>query len=275
VQRAGGVMLSKLPVVVRYETAHDPENGNGYSLGCGGAIDVLIEPLNTPAGSELMQWLAASCADRLVLATVISKRHPTFSLGKACEVLSADRSAFGDFPTPIGSVEIFFDVLKPPLQLWIFGAGSDVVPLVEFGRGLGWKVTVVDLGSAPADPGRDWMPDAIIRCPVDQVDQQVSIGGFSAAVIMTHNFGHDRKLLRWLSNQPLQYLGLLGPRHRSDRLLGDLLPDILRAPVGLDIGAETPEEVALAIVAEINAVIRGRAGGPLSSLNGPIHSRSG
>ena len=75
-RRAGGVMASKLPILVRYDTANDPENGTGFSLGCGGAIDILIEPLNTPAGRDLIRWLADSRSGRRVIATVISKRHP-------------------------------------------------------------------------------------------------------------------------------------------------------------------------------------------------------
>ena len=115
--------------------------------------------------------------------------------------------------------------------------------------------------------------DQIIRCSPDELEHRISIGSETAAVIMTHNFAHDRKLIRWLSEKPLKYLGMLGPRRRTDQLLGDLQPAELRAPVGLDIGAESPEEVALSIVAEINAVLRGRTGGPISQREGPIHVR--
>ena len=165
-------------------------------------------------------------------------------------------------------------MVKPPTELLIFGAGNDAVPLVGFAQALGWKVTVVDLGSSPPDLGRTWTPDGLIRCDADQVEQHVSFGIETAAVIMTHNFGHDRQLIRWLSAKPLRYLGMLGPRHRTDQLLGDLQPKSLHAPVGLDIGAESPEEVALSIVAEINAVLRGRNGGPISQRDGPIHVRA-
>jgi xanthine/CO dehydrogenase XdhC/CoxF family maturation factor len=123
------------------------------------------------------------------------------------------------------------------------------------------------------DAGREWSPDRLVRCHVDQVAEQVSVGPESAVVVMTHNFNHDQKLLRWLVNQPVGYLGVLGPRHRTDQLLGEMRIDSLRAPVGLDIGAETPEEVALSIAAEIAAVLRGRDGVALSFREGPIHMR--
>jgi len=328
VRRAGGVMAAKKPIIVRYETGNDPggdggndtgddagsprgsdcEAGTGISLGCGGAIDILIEPLNTPAGLQLMHWLAQSRSARCVLATVISKRHPRlspqfppqFPLGwrmavdalrpedqaiddpsfmqhidqTAREMLGSNPTRIATVPSLQGGVEILFEALRPPTELLIFGAGNDAVPLAAMGRSLGWRVTVVDVGSAPPDSSRAWSPDRIIRCGIGQVDQLVKIAPETAAVVMTHNFGHDRKLLRWLATQPLKYLGMLGPRHRTDQLLGDLRIESLRAPVGLDIGAETPEEVALSIAAEITASMRGRDGRPLSTRPGPIHVRT-
>jgi xanthine/CO dehydrogenase XdhC/CoxF family maturation factor len=299
-RRAGGVMLSKQPMLVRYDTSNDPEAGTGYSLGCGGAIEILIEPMNTAAGSELIRWLGDSRAGARVIVTVISKNHSAALLGRRMMIDSAgvvtgsignarlSRLIFGramelmgggcslpeSIPTPDGEIELFFDLVKPATELMIFGAGNDVVPLVGFGRALGWRVTVVDLGSAAVDPARSINADQMIRCSTEDLEQRVSIGTETAAVIMTHNYGHDRQLLRWLSTKPLRYLGMLGPRHRTDQLLGDLQPAELRAPVGLDIGAESPNEVALSIVAEITAVLRGRSGGPISAREGPIHVRA-
>ncbi len=298
-QRAGGVMISKQPILVRYDTGNDAENGTGYSLGCGGTIDILIEPINTPTGRELIQWLRASQSRRCVIATVLSKRNPQIPLGRrmmidasrepagsigdpvlndsirkvALDLLNEDRSSRADFPTAGGTVEIFFDLLKPPADLVIFGAGNDALPLVAVGQLLGWRVTVVDTGSASSDASRNWKPDRFVRCRIEDVEQQIRIGSETAAVVMTHNFNHDQKLLRWLATQPLKYLGMLGPRHRTEQLLGDLQPATLRAPVGLDIGAETPEEVALSIAAEISAALRGRSGGSISARPGPIHIR--
>jgi xanthine/CO dehydrogenase XdhC/CoxF family maturation factor len=302
-QRAGGVVMSGLPVLVQYDTSQDSDDGlskgSGQSLGCGGTIQILIEPLNTPAGADLFRWLAGSRQSRRVIATVISKRDPAIPLGsrlmlaasgepsgsfgagdlaqailaKCRSVLAADRPANERFVTSLGDLEVFFDLLQPPLELIIFGAGNDAMPLARFGRELGWRVTVVDMGSSPPNPQRVWTADQVIRCHVDEVFRQLRIGTNSAAVVMTHNHGHDGKLLHWLAERPLRYLGMLGPRHRTDQLLGELRPPVLRAPVGLDIGAETPEEVALAIVAEITAVLRGGSGGPLSAREGPIHLR--
>jgi xanthine/CO dehydrogenase XdhC/CoxF family maturation factor len=337
VRRAGGVIASGQPVLVRYETTDDPETGSKFVMGCGGTIDVLIEPVNSDSGRVLIGALKQSRSQRLVLATVISRRHPLAKLGerhvfaaaagfeiselrflefadgshgpeahvtgkrganvqrstlnvqlssedagmlramveKARAVLVGDRSSVGEVETSAGPVEVFFDLLKPPTSLVIFGAGNDAVPLVAAGQLLGWAVTVVDLSSSPADAGRSWSPDRLVRCQVDQVGNHVSVGAETAVVVMTHNFNHDQKLLRWLAGQRVGYLGVLGPRHRTDQLLGELRIESLRAPVGLDIGAETPEEVAMSIAAEITAVLRGRDGVALSARPGPIHVRSG
>jgi xanthine dehydrogenase accessory factor len=300
IQRGMSIMHADQPALVRYDTTLEADGGSGYSLGCGGSIDILIEPLTSASGIQLLQWLKSSQSGRQVIATVISKRHPAIALGRricvdetdvvsgqigtkafsttitgdAREALEFGRSTFVQYPTPRGMVDVVMEVLQPPLDLLIFGAGSDAVPLVEFSRSLGWTVTVVDVRSAPLDPARVWTADRLVRCPVDQAAQHVTISPSTAAVVMTHNFTHDAQLIRWLSKKPLRYLGLLGPRHRTEQVVAQLSPgavDLLHSPVGLDIGADNPQEVAMAIVAEITAVLRGRSGLSLRSTQGPIH----
>jgi xanthine/CO dehydrogenase XdhC/CoxF family maturation factor len=297
--RAGGVMESRRPLLVRYDTTLDVEGGGGggYSLGCGGAIDVLIEPLRTPAGLQLTNWLEASQTIPHAVVTVVSKNHPSAALGSRMAVLEsgqidgeianaeatrfiaseiqpalrADQSRLVHMPSAAGNVEVFVEILNPPLKLFVFGAGNDAVPLAGFARALGWRVTLVDVRSSPLDPGRHWDVDRHIRCAIGELVDRVIVDESSAAVAMTHNFAHDRRLIEWLASKNLRYLGLLGPRHRTDQLLGDFRVRDLRSPVGLDLGADNPEEVALAIVAEITAVLHGRSGLALSAHGGPIH----
>jgi xanthine/CO dehydrogenase XdhC/CoxF family maturation factor len=100
----------------------------------------------------------------------------------------------------------------------------------------------------------------------------------TVAVVMTHSYSQDLNFLKSLAAEPLAYLGILGPRNRSEQLLLDAGIDAakvpsLHGPVGLDIGADGPEQVALSIIAEIQATINGRDGGPLRVQNGSIHSR--
>jgi len=135
---------------------------------------------------------------------------------------------------------LFLETISPPTALTIFGAGDDAQPLVRLAKELGWYVTV-----------------------------------------MTHHYVHDLPLLRALLDRPLAYLGLLGPRKRADKLCDDLRTAgltlsaeqraQLHAPVGLDLGADGPEQVALAIVAEMQAVLTGRNARPLRERDLPIH----
>src|SRR3989304_412547 len=164
--------------------------------------------------------------------------------------------------------------MLPPLRLVARGAGHDAIPLVRQAAELGWRVVVADVRRAllngerfpgaefsAADPG----PGAAAPTPDER----------TAVVLMSHNYLRDIAYLGALLDSPLAYLGVLGPRGRTEQMLGELggreVIDRLHAPGGVDIGAEGREEVALAIVAEILAVTRRRRGGPLRDRGAPIH----
>jgi CTP:molybdopterin cytidylyltransferase MocA len=174
------------------------------------------------------------------------------------------------------------ETLQEPLPLWIFGAGADAVPLASFAADLGWTVTAIDLRLQHPErprhlPARSVAPERL---------SELEISARAACVVMTHNFLHDLSALRFLLASPVPYIGVLGPRHRTDELLAELRKEDekppsreqlgrLYAPVGLDIGAETPEEIALSILGEIHAVTSGRSGGHLRERAGSIHKLEG
>jgi xanthine/CO dehydrogenase XdhC/CoxF family maturation factor len=120
-----------------------------------------------------------------------------------------------------------------------------------------------------------------VVAPAHELVARTSPGFAALVVVMTHHYVHDVPLLRDLLPRPLAYLGLLGPKKRADKIFGDLADNglvispeqkaRLHAPVGLDLGAETPEEVALSILAEMQASLGGRDGRPLRDCTGPIH----
>lgn len=145
------------------------------------------------------------------------------------------------------------EVIHPPRAVVLFGNGADVEPVVRFGSQLGWDVTVV------------------------AKREVVELAPFDAAVVMTHNFLRDLELLETLAASAIPYVGLLGPKSRGDELLAamtNVSPDFrdrLHNPAGLDLGGETPEEIALSIVAEMQRVLEGRSGRPLRELDTPIH----
>jgi xanthine/CO dehydrogenase XdhC/CoxF family maturation factor len=176
---------------------------------------------------------------------------------------------------------VFRQTILPPVALVVFGAGDDAQPLVRFATALGWQVTVVDPRSALATPERFPEADTTVIARPEELPARVVLGVDSLAVIMTHHYRHDLPLLRTLLPRPLAYLGLLGPRKRAEKIISDLAADgfavtpemraRLHAPVGLDLGAESPAEVALAILAEMQAVLSGRDSRPLRNRDLPIH----
>jgi xanthine dehydrogenase accessory factor len=195
----------------------------------------------------------------------------------------ADRqTAIVPLEAPGGGGELFVEVLAPPVPLLVCGAGHDALPVVRLAHDLGWWVMVAD--SRPAFATRERFPEAdeVFLVEDRDVASKVRIDRDTYAVVMTHNFLHDLEILRGLLTTPAHYIGLLGPRARTEKLLAELekqgvvLDGAQRArlhgPVGLDTGADSPEEIALSITAEILAVHNRRAATPLRERRGPIHT---
>jgi xanthine dehydrogenase accessory factor len=166
--------------------------------------------------------------------------------------------------------EVFVDINLPPSELMIFGAGHDAVPLAKFAVQLGFKTTVVD--PRPAYATEERFPGAvIILADAGSWEERVIIGRRTYVVVMNHHLERDQAAIRLALNSPAPYVGVLGPRSRRQRMLETLEKEgvtfgeeqLARMfnPVGLDIGAETPEEVAISILAEILAFRKSHVGG--------------
>lgn len=183
-----------------------------------------------------------------------------------------------------GWVEVCLEVIRPPVSLLVFGAGGDAVPVVALAKQLGWHVTVVDCRALEATPARFAIADRVILARRESLDQQIRLDSDTVALVMTHHYEDDQAILRFLFNAAPLYIGLLGSRQRTQRILQDYeqtngaisaeQQQRLHAPVGLDIGAETPAEIALAALAEIQAVLTQRQAGSLKHQPGSIHTRS-
>ncbi len=183
------------------------------------------------------------------------------------------------------SVEAFIEVIEPQVPLVIFGAGDDALPVVAFARSLGWHTTVVDTRARATSFERFADADVVLLCRPEDVSDRVPLTESTAVVLMTHNYLHDLELLQTLLNRRVRYVGCLGPKRRTERLLLELADGTtesanaylgqLHAPAGLDIGAETPIEIALSIIAEIRTVLSGRDGGLLRKRKGSIHAEEG
>ncbi len=178
-------------------------------------------------------------------------------------------------PVLIG--ETVLDPILPPLHLVICGAGPDAGPLAAAGQRMGWRVSVVDPRRSLLQPMR--FGDAeLLDVEPGNAAEAVAADEWTAAVLMSHDYLRDAAFLEGFLGRRVGYLGVLGPRDRTDRMLAELgRPPTeselraLHAPAGLDIGADGAEEVATAIVAEILAVVRGGSGVPLRERPGPIH----
>jgi xanthine dehydrogenase accessory factor len=169
-----------------------------------------------------------------------------------------------------GEAQVFVDVNLPPFELMIFGAGHDAVPLAKFAVQSGFKTTVVD--SRPAYATEERFPGArIILADAGSWEERVIIGRRTFVIVMNHHLERDRAAIRFVLNSPAPYVGVLGPRSRCQRMLEALKKEgvtfgedqlaRMYNPVGLDIGAETPEEVAISILSEVLAIRNGHAGG--------------
>jgi xanthine/CO dehydrogenase XdhC/CoxF family maturation factor len=197
----------------------------------------------------------------------------------AADCLARDRGRVAVYALPGGEAEVAFEVVRPPVRLLVFGTGFDAAPVVAAGQALGWHVTAIDRRPGAAHRPAFAAADAVLVAPARAACEHLRPDARTAAVVMNHNFPDDRDAVAELLRSRCRYVGVLGPRARTEQLLagipepGPEALDRLYAPIGLDIGADNPEEIAAAVVAEVTAVFAGRSGGHLRDRPGPIHRR--
>lgn len=297
IARAQDVIQTGVARIVRYnrETGLDAL----MELGCGGELEVLIEPLVNETALQFADAAADCLAQRRrgVLATVFAADgqclepaprrlvwrdgiivDSTDSAALSAAVAELAQAAQPGAPrvetVAVDGVvyEVLIETLIPPHALSIIGNNAGATALAKIGAGLGWAVTLVDHRDAPQWPG-DLPPQ--IRCVSagpETITSTVPLDNRSSAVVMTHNLARDIDYISALAPSTIAYLGAIGSRQRSRKLLDACMPQRrVHAPAGLDVGSETPEEIALAIAAEILAVTNGRGAQPLGDTNGPIH----
>jgi xanthine/CO dehydrogenase XdhC/CoxF family maturation factor len=274
--RAEIIAATGSPELVTYDTTSENDLVWGVGLGCQGVVRVFIERL--PSCPDWAPAVVANLsAGRQSKLAVTWRSTDPARLGTRL----AAGTAKNQRGTPYGADGVFNETIPPPTRIFVFGAGDDARPLVNFAKEIGWSVTVADPRPAFAAAGRFPSAEKVLCAPAEKLVSQANPGPDAVAVVMTHHYIHDVPLLRDLVRRPLAFLGLLGPKKRAKKILDDLeaggleltakMRSSLHAPVGLDIGGETPDEVALSIVAEIQAVLAGRNGRPLRERRKPIH----
>jgi xanthine dehydrogenase accessory factor len=292
--------------LVKYDTSGEEDNEFGVQLGCNGIVHILFEPIsyeqeNNPVA--LLEQLAAK-REPGVIVTGFSTDNPTQQTGtclvwRANEQFSAGTSSV-DFSRSIastvetggtgymihdtnGKTEMFLiKLMPPPVRLVIAGAGNDVRPLVEMATILGWEVVVADGRKTHATTKRFPAAKEVLVVKPAALLQHISSDPYTVFALMTHNYNYDIGLLKQLLEIDPVYLGILGPRKKFELMLEDLAKEsieiteeqlsYIHTPIGLDIGAETAEEIALSILSEIKAVLAGKKGTSLKQKTEKIHA---
>ncbi|WP_213806461.1 XdhC/CoxI family protein [Granulicella sp. dw_53] len=284
--RKAAWMVRSGAVIKQYSTLFDDTANMPYGLGCGGVVDLLIEPVDTPEFQAAIEAMEASLrGESSVMVSFLP--DPTSSRGLRRLVLASDGhvvfASEGLKETKIECARTlapgyeyegrFVEELRPPQRLVVLGAGEDARPMVSMASSLGWNVVVADgraqLARAERFPAASkvvWITGSSPELLVEQL----RISSEDAVVLMTHSFEQDRELLTTLLPIAPRYLGVLGARHRSSLLVSEAAARIglsvteccarLYAPIGLDLGGDGPEAIALAVIAEAQACIQGKLG---------------
>lgn len=295
---AARVIASGEPVTVSYNLADD--SIWSLNIGCSGAVDIRIEPIGEDVVTA--SWLAVlENAEPAVLVTRLSgsgNRRIVFpaaasigELGDPALDAAADaaaRARLRSTYTASGTdrcagIELFFEVNQSPPELVVLGAGQDAVPLVRQAWTLGFEVTVVDARAAYLHAGL-FTGARLVLTPFDDLGSALTLPRGAFVVVMSHHMERDRMALRFALEREPAYIGVLGPRARYDKLLAALadegcvpspgISERVHSPIGLALGAEAPEEVALSILGEILAIRSGFSGGFLAGETGSLHRAS-
>jgi len=310
-KRARLAINSSRPTLITYDTSEDDPHQIGVGLGCNGIIDVLFCPLDFDDPQNQVEVLKTCVQDSRETHTLITITGLSgdWQLPKAGQIIrytgSTSLNLFGDsileaeidkqighqiadsksaphsFETQDGrKANLFIEILPPEIHVVLMGHQYDVYPMSRLFKELGWRVSIIaelikvnSLITAIADE---------VRSPAEF--SELIIDEHTAIILMSHDYKTDKKNLPKVLNTPASYIGMLGPRVRSERIWTELEQEgrgisgeemeRIYAPLGLDIGAVNPEEIALSLAAGIRAAFSGRDGSFLRDRGSPIHPRN-
>jgi xanthine/CO dehydrogenase XdhC/CoxF family maturation factor len=303
---------TQVPKLVVYDTSDEEDATIGIQLGCSGIIQVLFEPIdeNDPLNPIELLKRAIHKRQNTVLVTLYASQikkgdtvgtsilledsgefHNNSSFQFIPETLMQDikdtltvkKSSFKSYQQNDNTFNAFLSFISPPISLVIVGAGNDAIPLQSIAETLGWEVIIVDGRHTYAKIERFSSACQIIVSKPEKVLEQIPIDEKTVFVLMTHNYNYDYAILKALLGKNVPYIGALGPKKKLDNMITDLKAEniflnekqknIIYGPVGLELGAETPAEIALSITAEIMSVMNNKKGGSLRNLLTEIHPR--
>ncbi len=301
-KKAQQAIFNNKPSLVSYDTVEGDSQEIGSGLGCHGRIEVLFTPIDsTDPDNEIEQLRRISKAESpLLLLKVIAAPETPEALGsilsinpinrtfdfwglqqaalseaiditiqkKKSQIVNLESSTYGD-------LRILVEFIRPEIRIVIVGDNYDVHSMLCVADNMGWEIYVVGQGKKLS---KEIFQKAKHVLPYNKVDQ-IKIHDYTAVILMAHDYARDKKMLKYFIGQSPKYLGLLGPKARFLKMTSEM-PDVnfddlhfVHSPTGLEIGAETPEEIALSVAAEIIATFRNKKGGSLRLKSGSIHAR--
>ena len=304
---------SSKTMLVTYDTTDEDDAKFGMGLGCNGIIQVLIEPLPGPNEFRVIDLLRKAYESRqkaglVTLYSLKDKRGPQpgscfllnengeysgeipFSqkelvMKEAMDVIKKQKSSFKKYQVNSQEIIAFTEIILPAVSLVIIGGGNDVIPLVKMADILGWHTTVADGRPTYANKERFQVPSCqVLFSKAEDVLQNITVDYRTVFVLMSHNYNYDLSILRALLERQIVYIGILGPKKKLTMMIEELEDDgiiltpqqrdVIHGPVGLNIGAETAEEIAISIVAEIKSVLSSTRPESLRNREDTIHLRS-
>lgn len=293
--------------LITYNSLDEDDIEFGVQLGCNGIIHILFEPVDPNNANNPIALLQRVYIERrdAVLVTLFSLNHVLHQPGtclffdgehtydnienktlhieikKDAAIALAGKSSFLKQYSN-HELAAFVELIQPPVSLVVVGAGNDAFPLVEMATVLGWQLTVIDGRLTHANRNRFTQVDQLIAAKPAEAIRNIYIDKRTVFVLMTHNYKYDLEMLKLLLQTSCGYIGTLGPKKRLERMLGELQENgfsiseeqrtKIYGPTGIDIGAETAEEIALSVLAEIKAVLSNHKGAFLRDRTSGIHS---
>lgn len=305
-RKAQAVIFKQKSMLVTYDTTDEDDQKFGVGLGCNGIIHVLIEPIDFENSENPIELIKTGFSDRQtsLLLTLFSVEHSkseqigTIFLQKGEDDFGSFSKVSDDFKSKLeqeilafdgphnqirdyddfDELSVFFEILKPATRILLFGAGNDTIPVAKMADVLGFEVILIDGRKNLATSSRFPSAKQIIQGPAEEVIDQIQTDLTTVALLMTHNFEYEAVVLEKLLTFMIPYIGILGPKRKTEKLIERLESkgiqvhsDNIYAPVGIEIGAETSEEIALSVLAEIKAVLNKKQPIFLREKTGPIH----
>jgi xanthine/CO dehydrogenase XdhC/CoxF family maturation factor len=266
------VIETGVPRLLHYDTGADDRTVFGLGLGCNGSLDIFVQLATEPRTLDALREIRArlSRGSAFAVSTIVDGRDAGRSI--VTEPLAREARSHVESD---GQRTVFIEVLDPPPDLIVCGAGDDSRPLVAYASDAGFAVTVVDHREAFLTAERFPSAHRLVHLRPDGEAGTLTIGARTLVVIKTHSYAHDRDWLRVFLGTHASYLGLLGPRARAQEILGELGAagdGRVFAPVGLNLGADGPEQIAISIVGELLAAHTRQTPGHLREKGQTIHA---